>query len=70
MGNSFIYHNEERFYYDKWPAELAKILNVSVNSLIDAKIGEYGDEKVTVATSRPTKYAAMNWQTVFEEKVL
>ena len=35
----FMYHNSERFYYDKGPEELAKILKVSIDSLTSESVG-------------------------------
>ena len=59
----FVYHNEERFYYDKGPEELTKMLSLSVDSLTGPELG--GEEKVLTGSSRHSKFRALNWQTVF-----
>lgn len=64
----FVYHNEERFFYDKGPKELAKIINNTSGCLTGATIGdgEIGDDpKVPTGTSRRTKFTAVAWQTVY-----
>lgn len=63
----FIYHNEERFYYDKGPEELAKVINNTTGCLTGDTIGdgESGDDRKTLTgKSRRTKLAAVSWQTV------
>ena len=64
----FIYHNEERFFYEKGAGELAKVIDNTTNVLTGDKIGnsEFGEEpKVLTAGSRRAKYAAVSWQTIF-----
>ena len=61
VGNS-IYHNLERFYYDKGPEELSKLLKVSIDSLTNDKIG--GEVKVHTGDSRRSKSRALYWQFV------
>ena len=60
----FIYHNEEKFYYDKDPEELAKILNVSQDCLTGETIGQGGDKKDFTGTSKRSKFSALHWANV------
>ncbi|XP_066931070.1 uncharacterized protein [Clytia hemisphaerica] len=58
----FIYHNDERFFYEKGADKLANIINTTNACLTGGYLD--GDEKVSTAKSRRVKYAAKSWQTV------
>ena len=64
----FVYHNEERFYYEKGPEELAKVINNTSGCLTGDTVGdgEAGDDpKVLTGTSERTKQTSVTWQTVY-----
>ena len=64
----FINHNEERFYYEKGPNNLASVINKIKCCLSGETIGdgcETDDQKVLTATSRRSAFKAVSWQTVF-----
>ena len=59
----FIYHNEERFLYEKGAEKLSELINNSTNLLSGNMLGN--DPKIWTAKSRRTAHAAVSWQNVF-----
>ena len=59
----FIYHNEERFLYEKGAEKLAELINNSTNLLSGDMLGN--DPKIWTAKSRRMAHAAVSWQNVF-----
>ena len=59
----FIYHNEERFQFEKGAEKLAEMINNSTTLLTGGNVGKY--PKILTGKSRRSVYAAQSWQNVF-----
>ena len=57
----FIYFNEEKFYNDKTPNEIANILIIDRNCLTGETFGKNGKLKIFTGQSHRTKYRALHW---------